>query len=158
MSFLPIVDRELRISSRRPGTYRMRWILVLTVLILWFLLLANTHWVSSAQRGKMLFVGVGILAFAFSLFSGVFLTADCLSYEKREGTLGFLFLTNLRGYDVVAGKLLATSLRGFFALTALFPILAITLFMGGVTGLQIWKTSLALLNGLFFSLAAGLMV
>src|SRR5690349_14824412 len=109
MSFLPIVDRELRISSRRVGTYRMRWILVLAIMGLWFLLLANTHWMSSAHRGKMLFLAVGIMAFGFSLFSGVFLTADCLSHEKREGTLGLLFLTNLRGYDVVLGKLMATS-------------------------------------------------
>ena len=28
-------------------------------------------------------------------------TADSLSAEKREGTLGLLFLTDLRGYDVV---------------------------------------------------------
>jgi hypothetical protein len=74
-----------------------------------------------------------------------------LSEEKREGTLGF-FLTDLRGYDVVAGKLLATSLQGFYALIALFPILAYAL-CGGVTGLQVWKTSLALLNALFFSLS-----
>src|SRR5690349_20835247 len=68
MSFLPIVERELRISSRRAGTYRLRWILVVAVLLIWFLLLANTHWASSAQRGKMLFIAVGVLAFVFALF------------------------------------------------------------------------------------------
>src|SRR5215472_13593711 len=124
MSFLPIVDRELRISARRPSTYRMRWILVAAVLLIWFLLLANSHgWMSPAQRGRMLFAVVGIVAFVFSLLSGVFLTADCLSHEKREGTLGFLFLTNLRGYDVVLGKLIATSLRGFYALLAALPVI-----------------------------------
>src|SRR5207244_7389871 len=65
---------------------------------------------------------------------------------------------DLRGYDVVLGKLLATSLRGFYALLAVFPILAVTLLMGGVTGMQLWKTSLALVNALFISLAAGLFV
>jgi len=69
-----------------------------------------------------------------------------------------LFLTDLRGFDVVLGKLLATSLRGFYALLAVFPILAITLLMGGVTGAQFWKTALALVNALFLSLVAGLFV
>src|SRR6185436_16175150 len=78
--------------------------------------------------------------------------------EKREGTIGFLFLTDLRGYDVVLGKLLATSLRTFYALLAVLPILGVTLLMGGVTGAQFWKTTLALVNALLFSLAVGLFV
>ena len=56
------------------------------------------------------------------------------------------------------GKLLATSLRGFYALLAVLPILSITLCMGGVTGAQYWKSALALVNALFFSLAAGMAV
>ena len=98
------------------------------------------------------------LCLAAGLSAGLFFTSDCLSEEKREGTLGLLFLTDLRGYDVVLGKLLATSLRGFYALLAVLPILAITLFMGGVTGAQYWKSALALVNALFFSLAAGMAV
>jgi hypothetical protein len=98
------------------------------------------------------------MALASALAAGIFFTADCLSEEKREGTLGFLFLTDLRGYDVVAGKLLATSLRGAYALLAIFPVLAVTLLMGGVTGAQFWKSSLALMNALFCSLTIGLLV
>ncbi len=98
------------------------------------------------------------LCLAAGLSAGLFFTSDCLSEEKREGTLGLLFLTDLRGYDVALGKLLATSLRGFFALLAVLPILAITLLMGGVTGAQYWKSALALVNALFFSLAAGMAV
>ena len=90
--------------------------------------------------------------------AGLFFTSDCLSEEKREGTLGFLFLTDLRGYDVVGGKLLATSLRCFYGLLAIMPILGVTLLMGGVTGAQFWKTALALFNALFCSLAAGMFI
>ena len=92
------------------------------------------------------------------LSSGLFLTADCLSEEKREGTLGFLFLTDLRGYDVVLGKLLSTSLRGVLALLAILPVLAIPLLMGGVTGAQFWNVAVALINTLFVSLTAGLFI
>jgi hypothetical protein len=90
--------------------------------------------------------------------AGLFFTSDCLSEEKREGTIGFLFLTDLRSYDVVLGKLMATSLRSCFPLLAVFPILAITLLMGGVTGAEFWKTMLALINAVFISLVAGLFV
>src|SRR5215813_9790061 len=99
MTFLPIVERELRISSRKAGTYRVRWIFAGSVLAIWFFLLAtSSHSMPTHTRSRMLFAAVGVLAFTFSLFAGVFLTADCLSYERREGTLGLLFLTNLRGY------------------------------------------------------------
>jgi hypothetical protein len=59
-------------------------------------------------------------------------TADCISSEKREGTLGLLFLTDLKGYSVILGKMLATSLNSFYALTAIFPVLAIPLLLGGI--------------------------
>src|SRR5437667_5392768 len=112
----------------------------------------------TGQMGGVLFGVLTWLSVAGVLAAGLFFTSDCVSEEKREGTLGFLFLTDLRGFDVVAGKLLATSLRGFYALLAIFPILAATLLMGGVTGAQFWKTSLALVNALVCSLAAGLFI
>src|SRR5262249_10875761 len=90
------------------------------------------------------------------LFTGVRSTADCVSEEKRDGTLGLLFLTDLKGYDVVGGKLVATSLNSFYGLTAIFPMLAIPLLMGGVTSGEFWRISLVLANTFFFSLATGM--
>src|SRR5207302_3253582 len=113
---------------------------------------------SPSSFGKGLFTVLTWLSLAVALSAGLFFTSDCLSEEKREGTLGFLFLTDLRGYDVVFGKLLATSLRAICALLAVFPILAVTLLMGGVTGAQFWRTVFALVNALFISLAAGMFV
>ena len=49
----------------------------------------------------------------YCLLEGTRLAADCRGEEKREGTLGLLFLTDLQGYDVVLGKYLATSPRSF---------------------------------------------
>src|SRR4030095_13140978 len=89
-------------------------------------------------------------------FTGVFITADCLSEEKREGTLGLLFLTDLKGYDVVLGKLIATSLASLTGLLTIFPVLGIVSFLGGVSPGEFWRVMLALLNTLFFSLATGL--
>ena len=73
-----------------------------------------------------------------------------------SGTLGLLFLTDLKGYDVVLGKLMASSLNSFYALLAIFPPLAIPILIGGVTGAEFWRLVLMLVNTLFFSLCSGM--
>src|SRR5258706_4276625 len=162
MTFLPIVDRELRVAARKRSTFwvRVAAAMVALVIAVGFLLMTEISFFRSgpASLGRGLFAVLTWLSLAAALSAGLFFTSDCLSEEKREGTLGFLFLTDLKGYDIVGGKLLASSLRAFYALLALFPILAITLLMGGVTGGQFWKTALALINALMFSLATGMLV
>jgi hypothetical protein len=159
--FLPVVERELRVAARKRSTFWVRIAAALVALIIGggFLVLTLVGLgFGTPSLGTGLFAVLTWLGLAAVLSAGLFFTADCLSEEKREGTLGFLFLTDLRGHDVVLGKLLATSLRGFYALLAVLPILAVTVLMGGVTGAQFWKTSLALVNALFISLSAGLFV
>jgi hypothetical protein len=160
MTFLPIVNRELRVAARKRSTFWLRIVAALVSMVIGsgVMLLSKAGVFNTATLGSVLFGVLTWLALGVALSSGLFFTSDCLSEEKREGTLGFLFLTDLRGYDVAGGKLLATSLRGFFALLAVFPILAVTLLMGGVTGVQFWETALALVNALVCSLAAGLFV
>ena len=158
MTFLPVVGRELKVSSRRPATYWLRFFLVLAALVIWFFLLVTSRAsLPAAQRGQILFVAMGVLALGFCLLAGVFLTADCVSEEKREGTLGLLFLTELKGYDVVLGKLMATSLHAAYGLLAVLPLLALPLLMGGVTPGEFWRATLALILTLFLSLSVGML-
>ena len=160
MNCLPIVNRELRVAARKRSTFWLRVAAALTALVIGSgcMILGRLQGTGTSQMGSALFHVLTWLCLAAGLSAGLFFTSDCLSEEKREGTLGLLFLTDLRGYDVVLGKLLATSLRGFYALLAVLPILAITLLMGGITGAQYWKSALALVNALFVSLAAGMAV
>lgn len=158
MTFLPVVDRELSVAARKRSTYWLRVAAASVALVLGvgMLTLFSVGAVGRSMLGSSLFSALSWLAFAAALATGLFFTSDCLSEEKREGTLGLLFLTDLRGLDVVAGKLLATSLRGFYGLIAVFPIVAVTLLLGGVTGGQFWRSALAVLSALILSLAAGL--
>jgi hypothetical protein len=160
VSILPVIERELRVAARKASTFRLRLASALVAITIGtgFLVIAGLGGMDTSSLGRGLFATLTWIVFGAALSAGLFFTADCLSEEKREGTIGFLFLTDLRGHDVVLGKLLATSLRGCYALLAVFPILAVTLLMGGVTGGQFWKTSLALLTALLVSLAAGLLV
>jgi hypothetical protein len=158
MTFLPIVERELRVAARRPGTYRTRWFAAMGMMAVWLMLFAVNRRVSVAELNKTLFVALGILAVGCCLLAGIFLTADCLSEEKRAGTLGLLFLTDLRGYDVVLGKLVATSVHSVYGLLAMLPVLALPLMMGGVTAGEFWRVVLVLVATLFLSLSMGLFV
>lgn len=156
MTVLPIVDRELRVAARRPSTYWIRTGAALAMVSLgaWILL---TFWRESPQEiSKVLFGLLSGTVMFYCLLSGLRYTSDCLSQEKRDGTLGLLFLTDLKGHDVVLGKLAATSLNAFYAALSVVPIQAVPLLLGGVTPGEVARASLVSVNTLFLSLSFGL--
>jgi hypothetical protein len=159
MTFLPIVDRELRIAARLTSTYKKRALTAAIVSAVAIVMLIFGATVSTpSQVGAAMFGTLSYLTLIFCLLEGARITADCLSEERREGTLGLLFLTDLKGYDIVLGKLAATSLTSIYGLLAILPILALCLLLGGVTQGEFWRRALALTNILFFSLSAGIWV
>ena len=155
MIFLPIVDRELRVAARRHNTYSTRLVVALAGIGVCVFFYSLNLGASTRLLGRYTFQGLSSLALGYCLFAGRRWTADCLTEEKREGTLGLLFLTDLKGYDVVFGKLAATSLNGFYGLFAIFPVLALPLLLGGVTNGEFWRMVLVLVNSFLFSLATG---
>jgi ABC-type transport system involved in multi-copper enzyme maturation permease subunit len=156
MTFLPIVQRELRAAARRRSTFRVRWWTTVIAMGMSFVSLAFISLGGRRSPGAPMFSVLTFYAFGLCLLAGVFFTAQSFTEEKREGTLGLLFLTDLKGYDVVLGKFAAVSLNAFYALLALLPMTALPLLLGGVTGEEFWRMALALANALFFSLAVGL--
>jgi ABC-type transport system involved in cytochrome c biogenesis permease component len=162
LTLLPIADRELRVSARNKATHRWRILFAVSAVVvagaLGLLFHAARSGLPGSQLGLWMFGLLKWIAFVLACSAGVFLTADCLSEEKREGTLGLLFLTDLRGYDVVLGKLLATSLRTFYSLLAIFPVMSLSFVLGGVAADDFRHTLIALCNALFFSLALGMLV
>lgn len=158
MTFLPIVERELRIAARRKGTHWLRFLAALLVIVaVAILLVGSASSRSQARVGQTVFITVSIMAFGFCLVAGIFLTADCLCSERREGTLGLLFLTDLKGYDVVLGKLVANSVVSVYAVLAIIPMLGLPLLMGGVTFAEFARMTLVLFLTLLLSLSSGLL-
>ena len=156
MTFLPIVRRELRVTARRWGTFWLRSGVALGVIVaaMWIFLISRNE--SQREIGQVIFYVLTGASLAYCLLAGMRATADCLSEEKREGTLGLLFLTDLRGYDVVVGKLFANSLNAFYGVLAVVPVLGVPLLMGGVTVGEFGRVALVLVNTLFFSLCVGM--
>ncbi len=157
VKILPIAERELRVASRRAGTYWLRFFVVAALIAISTWAFLVTGRLQPQKVGKILFYTLTGGVMFYSLLAGLRFTADCLSEEKREGTLGLLFLTDLRGYDVVVGKLLANSLAVFYCVLAVLPVLAVPLLMGGVEVTEFARLVAAIVNTLFFSLCAGML-
>lgn len=159
MTALPIVTRELRIIARRPSTYWIRFVIGLLATVIGGCMLSFTTSLNMGAMAKqMLFSMISSVVGIYAFFAGIRNTADCLSVEKREGTLGLLFLTDLKGYDVVLGKLSSASIHSLYGMIAAFPIFGVALIGGGITGAEFLRASLAIVNVVFFAHAAGLVV
>src|SRR5579862_9261833 len=110
MTFLPIVERELRVAARRRSTYWIRIVVPLFSVLTGICVYLSKYGQSSEIVGPRIFFGFAVLGMCYAIIAGRWFTVDCLTEEKREGTLGLLFLTDLKSHDIVLGKLAATSL------------------------------------------------
>ncbi len=159
MTFLPIVERELRVASRRKATYWGRVYMAGMVMVPTFLMLWEpTGVMGASQRGVIIFGIISNISLYGVVFAATRWTADCISSEKREGTLGFLFLTDLKPRDVLLGKLSANSLGALYGLLAILPVLSIPLMLGGVTFWAVLRLGVVLLNTIFFALSVAVLV
>jgi len=153
---LPIVERELKVAARQPKTWWRRVGMALIALVVFAFVYWDTgRWASLSQIGWRVFSALAVLGMIYSLLAGPLATVDCLSRERRDGTLGLLFLTDLRSYDVVFGKMAAGSFSLVMTAIAALPLFAGTLLLGGVRYAQFGLVTLTLLNVMFLSLAVG---
>jgi ABC-type transport system involved in multi-copper enzyme maturation permease subunit len=157
MTVLPVVARELRVASRRRWSYWGRTLAagVALLVVVWFALIESQ--LSLNRFGQQLFAATSFFAALFAVLSGVIYSADSLAEERREGTLGLLFLTDLKGYDVLFGKMAASSLGCIFHLVACLPVMAIAILLGGVSAGEYLRMVALLLNGLMCSLSLGML-
>src|ERR1035441_1435517 len=155
MNVLPVIARELRASARQPFTYYVR-ALGATALLLASLLFG-------AYRGFEIGLGRQLFgALHCTLFCAIWvlmplLRAFCISRERREGTLGLLFLTPLKGSDIVVAKGLAQGLRALTLGLAVVPVLGIPFLLGGVSRTEALMSVVVNANAMCWALAAGLL-
>jgi ABC-type transport system involved in multi-copper enzyme maturation permease subunit len=82
--------------------------------------------------------------------------ADCISRERREGTLGMLFLTPLKPAHIVIAKGLVHGLRAATLVVAVVPVLTIPFLLGGVAWQQVVLSVGMYFNATCWCLAAAL--
>lgn len=182
MTFLPVVGRELCAESRRPFNYWLRVLGAgaLTVVAALTLIPHSSMRGFAGLGGAMLWNGqngmvissgqnpyglLGATMFGYlnaTIFAAMWLlvpllTADAINREKREGTLGLLFLTPLTSSGIVIGKSLVHALRALTLYFTMIPVLIMPLMLGGVTMKDGLMAALLNLGALLLALAAGLL-
>ena len=153
----PVILRELRAGSRRWTTYWLRLLAAFAVIvaIVWWLSSPRSMLVRQPGREVFLYMHRVILAAIWIVVP--LMTADCLSREKREGTLGLLFLTNLRAWNIVFAKAVAAGLVALTLWLATIPIITVPVLMGGLPAREIILSCSLALGSICFALAAGLL-
>ena len=156
-SVWPVIQRELRAGSRGSVNFWLR--VAASGLASLFVFIAS-HVITDeppATIGKILFYFLHCLLLLLILVTVPAMTADCIAREKREGTLGLLFLTPLTARGIVVGKTLVQALRAWNLWLAMLPTLTIPFMMGGVMWWQIITAVDFELCAVLIALAAGFM-
>ncbi len=155
----PVLHRELLVAARSKRTHRLRFLMGLIALVgIAAALVVMSQMTVAAGGGKNLLAAAATAAYIYCLGMGFSLTLGAIREERDQGTLSLLFLTSLRGGEIVLAKLFARSLRTFEGLLAILPVFALCLLLGGVTMGEFARVGLALVNTLFVSACLGMYI
>ena len=140
----PVFNREASVVPKRPKTYLMRGVYVLSLFVLvctGYLVLDGSRSLattSDAARfgGWMLTLLAPLQLLVLSSVAAVG-AASSVAQEKDRRTLILLLLTRLTGFEVVVGKLTATLLTPLSMLLCALPLFLMLPLLGGVSPEQI---------------------
>jgi len=154
MNVLPVVMRELRAQARQPFTYRLRFFGVLALLATtgWFLVEIGLE----KNVGGALFAALHGTLFYAAVLLVTFSAVDSISRERRDGTLGLLFLTPLTAVDIVLAKVIAHAVRALTLMLAVIPVFSLPMLLGGVSWQQFLTSLLLLASATFLALGAAI--
>ena len=140
----PIFTREATVVPKRPKTYLMRGVYVLSL----FLLLCTGYLVldgsrslatssDSARFGGWMFTLMAPLQLLVLASLAAVGAASSVAQEKDRRTLILLLMTRLSGFEVVVGKLSATLLAPMSMLLCALPLFLALPLLGGVSPQQV---------------------
>lgn len=146
----PIFNREWLTVPRRASHYVLRavylgvmWILGLTawqVVIGW----EQTATLGDTARfGAVLFNLLTVyVQLPLLLFFAAVSAASAVAREKDRRTFVLLLMTDLRNYEIVLGKMLGSLLQIGLLLAGIVPLLAMLVWLGGITPVQVGQAVL----------------
>jgi ABC-type transport system involved in multi-copper enzyme maturation permease subunit len=155
MVCLPLIERELRAALRkqRPERGRLKVAALAVGGSLLGLYFSHIGDRSAGQGTERIFYVAGL----YFVLRAPMLTAGVLAEERRNQTLGLLFLSGLGAWEVFASKFLSSALIAFTNLLAIFPVLALPFLIGGVSYNLFVAIICALPVLMFFALAVSLL-
>ena len=132
---LGLTARELRVSARSGGPYKLRGGLLTVILILGVWIVAEA---GSQQAPGLQVLGIITFCNAIALaFLGSVLFAGALPEEKEAGTLGLLKLSGFSGIAILAGKGISQLLQVILVLAIQLPFAVLCRTLGGVSSDQV---------------------
>ena len=143
----PLIERELRTAWRKRRLHHtLVWGTVACAVVTALFLLFS-------ESGKVWGRGLNLLLF----FAGLFIISQVPNYtvgifteERRNQTLGLLFLCGIGSTELFVSKTLGSALVSFNRLLLLYPFLAISFLSGGLSIDQFVATAVSLPVLLFF--------
>lgn len=155
MNLRPVIERELRVASRRKTTYANRAAPGLLLGIVCGMALYAYSRSPFPPDGAELFSVLRVVLFCVIWLTVPLAAADCLSREKRDDTLGLLLLTPLRPIEVVISKMFTAFWEGGMMALAALPMLAISFLLGGVTARDWLSAVISTLTALVSAVTVG---
>jgi hypothetical protein len=132
MVCLPLIERELRVALRKQRPARGRFKVAALSVACSMLWLGYAALSGDRSVGLPLELGLCVAGLYF-VAQVPMLSAGALAEERRNQTLGLLFLSGLGAVEVFASKFLSSALIAFTNLLAIFPMLAVPFLLGGVS-------------------------
>ena len=152
----PVIIRELRAGSRQWGTYWLRVLAAAFAIGAFVLFMEQGRGMRTGREGAELFSTMHRILLATIAVVVPLMTSDCISRERREGTLGLLFLTNLTAREIILAKAIAHGLRACALWAAVLPLMALPILLGGVDWREVVLSSRYSLEFIGMNLVVGL--
>ena len=152
MNLITIIVRELRVRSRSSSTYwqRVGFAGLPLIACLW------VFFDRSHMLGPSMLVGVSVVSMVLFGFGATLAVSDVISAERREGTLGLLFLTSLRSWELLLGLAISAGARFLLCLIAVIPVMLLPLLTGGVGWAEVLRQCLNILVVVWLGIAVGI--
>jgi ABC-type transport system involved in multi-copper enzyme maturation permease subunit len=137
----PILDKELRVSSRRRRNYVVRAVylglLTLFVTLNWFAAdpysrSAAVRTAAMARMGMEITMVIGWFQFLTCQVLALVMLSSAISEEVYNRTLGVLMTTPINSLQIVVGKLASRLLQVLLLMAMTLPLLAIVRVFGGI--------------------------
>jgi len=148
-----IFMRELITRPRRRMFYTKRVAYVLGALAFLFV---SSILADPATRGLSIFMTLSYTSLVAMYVLPLFIASSMVMQERKDRTLGLLFMTDLRGTTIVTGKFLTALFSALLILGSVFPLFILTTILGGVQAEQVTKAFSILLGTTFLATSAGL--
>jgi hypothetical protein len=150
MNLMPLIERELRVALRKRNPVAARFWMALgcTILALLYILLnGDPVEIGPSLHRWLCLISLLVVYRAPKLVAGLF--AD----ERRNDTLGFLFLSGLSAGEIFVSKVISSAMIAFNSLMAMVPLLALPFIIGGLSFDLFLATICGLPNLLLFVMA-----